>query len=141
MATVLRQSGGSKSCLWGNLFVFLKLPPVTCTIPGYEINLGQCHDDYNHTETSIKIIHDKHLKTRSRQLQTYGNQALLLHMSLLKKTLNYEYMANEFKRYVFLPRATLKIYKENLATFRAKALRLELLAGVGKITRAFILRI
>ena len=37
------------------MFVFLKLPPAACTIPGYEVNLRQCHDSsYKHMETSIK---------------------------------------------------------------------------------------
>jgi hypothetical protein len=61
VATVLRQSGGGRSPLGGGgVFVFLKLPPAACTIPGYEINLRHCYDSYNHIETSIKIIHDKH---------------------------------------------------------------------------------
>jgi hypothetical protein len=78
VATVLRQSGGwAKVPLGGGgVFVFLKLPPAACTIPGYEINLRHCYDSYNHMETSIKIIHDKHFTTRSRQLLLYGNQAL-----------------------------------------------------------------
>ena len=57
VATVLRQSwgrGGAKVTFEGTVFVFLKLPPAACTIPGYEINLRQC-------------------RTVPQQLQPYGN--------------------------------------------------------------------
>ena len=78
METEKRQRGNSFATIGGGggVFVFLKLPPAACTIPGYEINLRHCYDSYNHMETSIKIIHDKHFTTRSRQLLLYGNQAL-----------------------------------------------------------------
>ena len=59
------------------MFVFLKLPPAACTIPGYEINLPQCHDSYIHMEPSIKIIHDKHFATRSRQLRPYKGLVII----------------------------------------------------------------
>ena len=60
MVTVLRQSGGeAKGPLWGTVFVFLKLPPAACTIPGYEINLRQCHDSYIHMEPGFGINFDQ----------------------------------------------------------------------------------
>ena len=58
--------GGAKVHFGETVFVFLKLPPAACTIPGYEIHLRQCQGSYNHTEPSIKIIHDKHFTTRSQ---------------------------------------------------------------------------
>ena len=42
------------------MFVILKLLPAAITIPGYEMNLRQCHDSCNHMETSFEnslIIH------------------------------------------------------------------------------------
>jgi hypothetical protein len=52
-------------------FVFLKLPPAACAIPGYEISLRQCHESFSHMETSIKIIHD----TFGTVMTIYRNQA------------------------------------------------------------------
>ena len=71
VTTVLQQSVGQSSP-GGIVFVFLKLPPAACTIPGYKINLRQCHDNYNRMETSIKIIHDKHFTTRSCLRDTFA---------------------------------------------------------------------
>jgi hypothetical protein len=51
METEKRQRGNSFATIGGGgggVFVFLKLPPAACTIPGHEINLRQCHDSYNH---------------------------------------------------------------------------------------------
>ena len=71
MATEKRQRGNSFATIRRGqrftLFVFLKLPPAACRIPGYEINLRQYHDSYNPMETSTKVIHDKHFTTRWRQ--------------------------------------------------------------------------
>jgi hypothetical protein len=45
--------GGGKGPLWGTVFVFLKLPPAACMIPGYEINLRQCHDSWKQAKQSF----------------------------------------------------------------------------------------
>ena len=47
------------------MFVIFKLPPAAITIPGYEMNLRQCHDSCNHVKTSFEnslIIHEQNTK-------------------------------------------------------------------------------
>ena len=68
--------GGAKVPFGETVFVFSKLPPAAYTIPGYEINLRQCHDSYLQPYgNKHKNHHDKHFTTRWRQFRPYGNQA------------------------------------------------------------------
>jgi hypothetical protein len=77
-ATVLRQSGGGggRRSPLGELCLSFYNCRRMLVRSRYEINLRQCDDSCNHMETSIKIIHDKHFTTRSRQ-NNHGNQGFI----------------------------------------------------------------
>jgi hypothetical protein len=53
---------GGKGPLWGTVFVFLKLSPAACMIPGYEINLRQCHDSWKQAKQSFTTNTSRHVR-------------------------------------------------------------------------------